>query len=92
MGSDASGLRSDSHQAAPISTYDVSLQEKLERDARRAALLGLLNELEASDPTPADVRARAAKRVDAHHPDSRPCGGHHRAADRCAGERRRVHY
>ena len=46
-----------------LSSYvDAALQEKLERDARRNALLVLLDELEAADPTPADVRARAAKR------------------------------
>lgn len=46
-----------------LSSYvDAALQEKLDRDARRTALVALLNELEAADPTPPDVRARAAKR------------------------------
>ena len=54
------------HAAGPrgLSSYvDAALREKLERDERRHALLALLDELEASDPTPADVRARAAKRA-----------------------------
>ena len=47
-----------------LSSYlDAALKEKLERDERRDALLALLDELEAVDPTPADVRARAAKRA-----------------------------
>lgn len=47
-----------------LSSYlDAALQEKLERDERRFALLALLDELEAADPTPADVRARANKRA-----------------------------
>ena len=53
------------HAAGPrgLSSYvDAALQEKLDRDERRDALLALLEELEASDQTPADVRARAAKR------------------------------
>jgi hypothetical protein len=47
-----------------LSSYlDAALQEKLERDERRTALLALLNEIETADPTPADVRARATKRA-----------------------------
>lgn len=47
-----------------LSSYvDAALQEKLQRDERRNALLSLLDELEAADPTPADVRARATKRA-----------------------------
>lgn len=54
------------HAAGPrgLSSYvDAALQEKLERDERRDALLALLDELEVSDPTPADVRARAMTRA-----------------------------
>lgn len=48
-----------------LSSYlDSALQEKLERDERRNALLELLDELETSDPTPPDVRARATRRAD----------------------------
>ena len=48
-----------------LSSYvDTALQEKLERDERRHALLSLLEELEAGDPTPADVRAQASTRAD----------------------------
>lgn len=47
-----------------LSSYvDAALQEKLEREERRLAVLTLLEELEVSDPTPADIRARAAKRA-----------------------------
>ncbi|HEU5003873.1 MAG TPA: hypothetical protein VFW71_14015 [Actinomycetota bacterium] len=47
-----------------LSSYmDAALEEKLERDDRRAALLALLEELELTDPTPIDVKARAAKRA-----------------------------
>lgn len=54
------------HVAGPrgLSSYvDAALQEKLERDERRNALLALLDEIEATDPTPAEVRVRAAKRA-----------------------------
>ena len=47
-----------------LSSYvDAALHEKLERDQRRQALLELLDELEAGDPTPATVRKRAAARA-----------------------------
>lgn len=47
-----------------LSSYlDAALQEKLERDERRDALVALLEELEADDPTPAIVRARASRRA-----------------------------
>lgn len=47
-----------------LSSYvDAAIQEKLERDERRNALLALIDDLEAADPTPADVRARATKRA-----------------------------
>ena len=46
-----------------LSSYvDAALQEKLERDERRTALLALLGELEAADPTPSEIKARATKR------------------------------
>ena len=48
-----------------LSSYlDAALEEKLERDERRAALLAYLDELEAADPTPAAVVRRAARRAD----------------------------
>lgn len=47
-----------------LSSYlDAALQEKLERDERRDALLTLLGELETTDPTPPEIRARAVKRA-----------------------------
>ena len=47
-----------------LSSYlDAALHEKLERDERRSALLDLLDELEAADPTPTDVRVNARKRA-----------------------------
>lgn len=64
---EAEAIERARHAAGPrgLSSYvDAALQEKLERDERRHALLALLDELEASDPTPADLRARAAKRAD----------------------------
>lgn len=63
---DAGAIERARHAAGPrgLSSYvDAALQEKLERDERRDALLALLDELELSDPTPADVRARAAKQA-----------------------------
>lgn len=63
---EAEAIERARHAAGPrgLSSYlDAALQEKLERDERRDALLALLDELEASDPTPTDVRARAAKRA-----------------------------
>ena len=63
---EAEAIERAKHAAGPrgLSSYvDAALQEKLERDERRNALLALLEELEISDPTPADVRARAAKRA-----------------------------
>jgi hypothetical protein len=62
---EAEAIERARHAAGPrgLSSYvDAALQEKLERDERRTALLALLDELEAADPTPADVRARAVKR------------------------------
>lgn len=62
---DAEAIERARHAAGPrgLSSYvDAAVQEKLERDERRAALLALLDELEGADPTPADVRARAARR------------------------------
>jgi hypothetical protein len=64
---EAEAIERARHAAGPrgLSSYvDAALHEKLERDERRNALLALLDELEAGDPTPADVRARAAKRAD----------------------------
>ena len=63
---EAEAIERARHAAGPrgLSSYlDAALHEKLERDERRQALLALLDELEASDPTPADVRARAAQRA-----------------------------
>jgi hypothetical protein len=49
-----------------LSSYlDAALQEKLERDARRLALLAYLDELEAADPSDEIVRKRAARRATA---------------------------
>jgi len=64
---EAEAIERARHAAGPrgLSSYvDAALQEKLERDGRRNALLALLDELEAADPTPAGVRARAAKRAE----------------------------
>lgn len=63
---EAEAIERARHAAGPrgLSSYvDAALQEKLERDERRNALLALIDELEAADPTPADVRARATKRA-----------------------------
>ena len=63
---EAEAIERAKHAAGPrgLSSYvDAALQEKLERDERRHALLALLDELEVLDPTPAEVRARAAKRA-----------------------------
>lgn len=63
---EAESIERARHAAGPrgLSSYlDAALQEKLERDERREVLLELLDELEQSDPTPADIRARAAKRA-----------------------------
>lgn len=47
-----------------LSSYlDTALAEKLERDEKRAALLGYLDELERSDPTSEATRRRAARRA-----------------------------
>ena len=47
-----------------LSSYvDAALQEKLERDERRLSLLAMIDELEAADPTPTDLRARATRRA-----------------------------
>ena len=54
------------HAAGPrgLSSYlDAALQEKLERDDRREALLALLQELEDADPITAEARDRATKRA-----------------------------
>lgn len=64
---EAEAVERAKHAAGPrgLSSYvDAALHEKLERDERRNALLALLDELEVADPTPAEVRARAAKRAD----------------------------
>jgi hypothetical protein len=51
-----------------LSSYlDAALAEKLERDARRQALLDYLDEVEAADPTDEVVRRRAARRAAAIH-------------------------
>ena len=63
---EAEAIERARHAAGPrgLSSYvDAALQEKLERDERRTALLALLDELEATDPTPTDVRARATRRA-----------------------------
>jgi hypothetical protein len=45
-----------------LSRYvDEALAEKLERDERRAAILEYLDELEAAEPTPEDVRRDAER-------------------------------
>lgn len=47
-----------------LSSYvDAALEEKLDRDGRRRALLDHLDELEHDDPTPHEVRRRAARRA-----------------------------
>ena len=48
-----------------LSSYlDAALEEKLERDERRRALLEHLDELERADPTPELTKRRAARRAD----------------------------
>ena len=48
-----------------LSSYlDAALEEKLERDERRQALLDYLDELEQADPTPELTKRRAARRVE----------------------------
>jgi hypothetical protein len=48
-----------------LSSYlDAALEEKLERDERRQALLDYLDELERKDPTPELTKRRAARRVE----------------------------
>jgi hypothetical protein len=54
------------HVAGPrgLSSYlDTALHEKLERDEKRQAFLEYLDEIEAADPTPPAVKARAARRA-----------------------------
>ncbi|MGH9155046.1 MAG: hypothetical protein ACRD1K_04180 [Acidimicrobiales bacterium] len=54
------------HAAGPrgLSSYlDTALQEKLNRDERRRAVVKYLDELEAADPTPETVKVRAARRA-----------------------------
>jgi hypothetical protein len=47
-----------------LSSYlSAALQEKLERDERRRALLEYLQELEASDPASPEEKRRAARRA-----------------------------
>jgi len=47
-----------------LSSYlDAALEEKLERDERRQALLEYLDELEATDPTPELTTRRANRRA-----------------------------
>lgn len=47
-----------------LSSYlDAALEEKLERDERRQALLAYLDELERKDPTPELTKRRAARRA-----------------------------
>ena len=47
-----------------LSAYlDDALAEKLERDRRRTELLAFLDELEAADPSPPEVRRRAQRRA-----------------------------
>lgn len=47
-----------------LSSYpDAALEEKLEWDERRRALLTFLDELEAADPTPEAVKERAVRRA-----------------------------
>jgi hypothetical protein len=63
---EAEAIERARHAAGPrgLSSYvDAALQEKLERDEHRNALLALLDELEAADPTPSDVRTRGTKRA-----------------------------
>ncbi len=47
-----------------LSSYlDTALHEKLERDEQRRAFLEHLDDLEAADPTPEGVKARATRRA-----------------------------
>jgi hypothetical protein len=48
-----------------LSSYvDAALEDKLERDERRRVFLAYLEELEADDPTPDQVRQRAGRRAE----------------------------
>ncbi|MGH9164330.1 MAG: hypothetical protein ACRDZW_02305 [Acidimicrobiales bacterium] len=54
------------HAAGPrgLSSYlDTALQEKLDRDERRRAVVKYLDELETADPTPETIKVRAARRA-----------------------------
>jgi hypothetical protein len=47
-----------------VSSYvDAALEDKLERDERRRALLEYLDELEANDPAPDPIKQRAGRRA-----------------------------
>jgi hypothetical protein len=47
-----------------LSSYvDAALEDKLDRDERRREFLAYLDELEANDPTPDAVKARASRRA-----------------------------
>jgi len=47
-----------------LSSYlDAALEDRLERDERRRALLEYLDEIEAADPTPEQARRRAGRRA-----------------------------
>ena len=47
-----------------LSSYlDTALEEKLERDERRQAFLAYLDELEAADPTPEQIKRQASRRA-----------------------------
>jgi hypothetical protein len=64
---EASSIERARRVAGPrgLSSYlDTALAEKLERDARRAGFLDYLDELEANDPTPDEVKRKAARRAD----------------------------
>jgi len=48
-----------------LSSYvDAALEDKLERDERRRVFLAYLEEVEAGDPTPDQVRQRASRRAE----------------------------
>jgi len=51
-----------------LSSYlDAALEDKLDRDERRRAFLEYLDEIEAADPTPEQVKRRASQRAVRHH-------------------------
>lgn len=63
---EADGIEQARNLVGPrgLSAYvDAALQEKLERDLRRTALLSYLDELDAADPPTASEHSRGSQRA-----------------------------